>query len=229
MKELQDKTLATVPVNWEEVSEIAMSMQYDAFDPQVIKIRVLESTKGRSQSALNLALATIYFGNNPYERVKKTVDPTKLESMIAEMRSINVVRKKTDSESITLARFGQSHPLLLLQVRVELDKRKLLPTTGVMTATPVPIIYQDLALVPLSEKIPEIKPFIIGFARALYQHAKRTKQDRGLSEDQWLENQEKYRLISTASWDKDDQFGRMPAETLRKLSVSQVLALLNYK
>lgn len=226
LSELSAGTLDPTKINLDEVYELANAAQYDAFDPQLIKLRLREVLGRSAQRLASVCLAVIFFGNNPYERVKKSVDPKRLESMISELRGINVVRTKVNSESLTLARIGQSHPVLIMHLRAELSRAGLLPSNGVASTTPA--ILSDLSLTPLSDKFETIKPFVVSFAKALHAHAKKSKKDNGLTEEQWLAEQEKYRVISTTSFTKDDQFGAWPAIDIQKVSIGQTLALLGY-
>lgn len=223
------KTLPEVSMNMDEIQELAIAATYDSFDPQVIKINLHKALEGNAQKFMQVLLAVVYFGNNPYERVQKALDPDRLKGMMEMMRSAGVVRRKVNSSSLTLARIGQSHPVAVLALRKSLNAAKLLPTNGVRLDVTVAQQLQDLSLVPLSDKLPNIQAFIVSFAKALYQHAKRTKKDNGMTEAEWLDNQEKFRQISTGSFTRDDQFGHLTPEAINGLGLKTVLALLDYK
>lgn len=226
---LKEKTLEPVTIDEAFVVDTALAMAYDSFDPQLIKIEFLRVTGGSAKRVLSVAMCAVFFGNNPYDRVKKAVDPAYLEPIMQDIRIMEVQRKKTSSKSLTLARFGQSHPVLMLKVREYMHKKGVLAANGIATSEVVEPKFQDLSLTPLSEMYPEVKPFLKGFSKALFEHWKRLNKDAKKTEDEWMVDQEKFRAISTASFLKDDQFGNMKKEAINALTLGQTLALLSYK
>lgn len=232
---LRLKTIQTSPssvvfaIDEAEVLTIAESMRYDSFDPIWMRARFLTETKASASKVMNLALATIFFGNNPYERVKKAIGADQLDQIVSDMRSMNIVKTKINSDSLTLARFGQSHPLLILKVRSFLNRRGSLPSSSVIMETQVNPVLQDLSLSPFSDIFPDIQIFIAAFSKALHEHHKRTVKGSPMSLEEWQQNQEKYRQLAVSSFKQDPVFGGFGAEQINGISLKQTLYAYGYE
>jgi hypothetical protein len=224
---LRARSLISPTLDWVRVEEMAMAAQYDTYDPVVMQIRVLEKT-GRSLSTLTkLLLANVFFGNNADRRSKNVVDKDKVKPIMDTLAATGVVKGKPSSEGLTLARVGNSHPVLLLLLRRRLASRGIIQTSGVTTDCPVEMA--DLSLAPVSGLFPEIGRFITAFAKVLFLDAKRREKiPKDMTEDAWMQNQEKFRTLAVTAFGNDPHFKGFTTAHINALTYEQAGALMGY-
>jgi hypothetical protein len=174
-----------------------------------------------------ILLGNVFFGNNADRRSKNVVDKDKVKPIMDAISAASVVKGKPSSEGLTLARIGNSHPVLLYLLRRQLGTRGLLQTSGVTANCPTELA--DLSLAPLSDIFPEVKDFINSFAKVLFADAKRREKiTKDVSEETWLQNQEKFRVLATTAFASDPHFQKFTADHIKALTYEKAAALMGY-
>lgn len=227
LKLLAESKLTSAALNWDQILEMAMAAAYDQYDPVLMQMQVKKLTSSSASMITKLLLANIFFGNNADRRSKNIVDKDKAKPILDAITSAGVVKGKPSSDVLTLARIGNSHPVLLLALRKRLDKSGALQTSGVTSSCPLALA--DLSLAPLSDKIPAIKDHIAAFSKVLFIDAKRREKiPKEMTEEMWTSNQEKFRMLAVGAFASDPHFGKFSAEQLEKIGYEQALGLMGY-
>lgn len=227
LKLLSEKKLTSAALNWDQIMEMAIAAAYDQYDPVLMQIQVKKATSSSASMITKLLLANIFFGNNADRRSKNIVDKDKAKPILDAITTAGIVKGKPSSDVLTLARIGNSHPVLLLTLRKRLDKAGALQSSGVTSSCPLALA--DLSLAPLSDRIPAIKEHITAFSKVLFLDAKRReKVPKEMTEEMWASNQEKFRMLAVGAFANDPHFGRFTAEQLEQIGFEQALGLMGY-
>jgi len=188
----------------ELIEGLAEGLQYDTFDPKVIRNQLFSKKNLISLNELvALCQAYIFVGNNATKLSGKVKVKEVGAAVLTIANKFKVARTKRDGKTLTLARIAIAFSPIIWSLRNVLNEKGLLPSSGVQTSTP--LLLQDVSLGGISDKIPsggDVKDFLIKFNRVLMKH--KEKGEKVKSEEKDMDDTaQKYLDIAKQGVSKD--------------------------
>lgn len=203
-------------IHVEDLLEHASVLQYDKYDAELVRQRVLALSRGRSSLLIDLLLVAIFLGNNYIERAKRTMEPEAANQIIESLAVFEMKRRKVTSSTITPSRVSGAFPKVVLALRRELQSRGMLPDTGLTVSTPD--LYRDLSMSGMSEELKkgksgvDVTPYLEEMAKRFAEALRKKDKKLELSDEDAIATMHKFRALAVAGHDSDIVNRTIPLE-----------------
>lgn len=177
------------------ISVLAEGLEYDKFEPARMRDQLV-SLRIKPNELVTLLTAYVFIGNNPMKLTNKVRTESVGKAALSIVNKYNVIRRKQDSKSLTLSRIAIAFSPAVYAIRTKLESERKLPTSGILTTTP--LVLQDVALSGVSDRIPfgeQMKDYLIKFNRALTKFSEKNSREKS-SEIEMDSNAEKFLELS---------------------------------
>jgi hypothetical protein len=182
---------------------LMIGLQYNGLNNAEIQLEVVRKTGGSRSRLAELLTICIMTGNNYSKRLdaRRVMDSAVGDRAKAVLTGYDVMQRRQGPTTLTPARIMAAFSPVVLCMRREMNRRKVLPETNIQSRTGK--VFCDLALAPMSEEIPIIKDFLESFAKVLLAARKRVDKDNKETEEQAVARMHEFRAIAVNSYNTD--------------------------